>query len=523
MVQNSTNGLRFLKCLEQNGEYLSEIREAICATPRPVGEVFPLASSDEFETGILSALWFVEMESQGDQVREPSQGTFQWIFREPQPNDARWTSFVDWLRKDSGQHIYWITGKAGTGKSTLMKFISNHEETDKLGREQDQRLIARTFPVQWEMFTLLGIPPDSPMTELDLQQALERMIKCNLDTRFIFFVDGIDDLENPDAVVAPFKKPPLFPNIKLCLSSRARTNPKNGSSPGPSLCLEDLNHPDIIQFTQTSLESSRDFSQLRTVSPTQARELVGAIAEKAAGLFLWARIVVSMLLKGLQDGERLSDLRRRLESTPSDLEPLFEKMLDGIPPERIEHASQIFQIVRAAKSPIDLLSLSFADEDDDTLAYDHPIEPLTPDQEAARCDQMQRRLATHCNGLLTTSPSPTTPIPTVHHLHPTIRTYLHRPTTWTRLTTPTPPHLALAHASLLRLRTARLTPTQHHTHTLTNPPPASLAALLLAAVAATAALDAAAAALHADLWDALAATTQTLVARAGLCAAPGCW
>ncbi|GME65733.1 hypothetical protein GTA08_BOTSDO13653 [Neofusicoccum parvum] len=198
-------------------------------------------------------------------------------------------------------------------------------------------------------------------------------------------------------------------------------------------------------------------------------------------------------------------------------------MLDGIPPERIEHASQIFQIVRAAKSPIDLLSLSFADEDDDTLAYDHPIEPPTPDQEAARCDQMQRRLATHCNGLLTTSPSATTPIPTVHHLHPTIRAYLHRPTTWTRLTTPTPPHLALAHASLLRLRTARLTPTQHHTHTLTNPPPASLAALLLAAIAALTALDAAAAALHADLWDALAATTQTLVARAGLCAAPGCW
>lgn len=565
MVQNSKNGQRFLKCLEQNAEYFSQIQEKIRASPRPVGEVFTLASSDEFETGILSALWFAEMQHQGDQIREPCQGTFQWIFRERRPDEVRWASFVDWLRKDSDQHIYWITGKAGAGKSTLLKFICNHEYTDKLGREwaasdrlihaqcyvdnrdvslqasrkrllrtllhrclsQDERLIARTFPVQWEMFTLLGIPPDSPMTELDLQQALERMIKCNLDTRFLFFVDGIDELEESNSLVALFKKPPLYPNIKLCLSSRPRANSRDGSGLGPSLCLEELNCSDIIQFTEASLEKSTGFIHLRAVSPIQTQALVHAIADKAAGVFLWARIVVSMLLQGLEDGERLSDLRRRLESAPGDLEPLFEKMLDSIGPERIEHASQIFEIIQAAKTPVDLLSLSFADEEDETLPYDYPIEPLTQAQEDARADQMRRRLHTHCKGLLDVSPNTT-----VHHLHHTVRDFLHRPEIWTRLTSPQPPrnppfnpHLSLAHASLLRLKSARFTPSQHRTHSLLPhlPPPGTLAALVLTAVHHLSALDRLTRAFHADLWDALARATQALVERGGRCSAAACW
>src|ERR1700733_6219681 len=38
------------------------------------------------------------------------------------------TSFVSWLR-DHSQPVFWISGKAGSGKSTLMKYIRRDERT----------------------------------------------------------------------------------------------------------------------------------------------------------------------------------------------------------------------------------------------------------------------------------------------------------------------------------------------------------------------------------------------------------
>jgi ABC-type molybdenum transport system ATPase subunit/photorepair protein PhrA len=40
-----------------------------------------------------------------------------------------WDSFTDWLLSSST--MCWIHGKAGSGKSTLMHFISEHEKTIK--------------------------------------------------------------------------------------------------------------------------------------------------------------------------------------------------------------------------------------------------------------------------------------------------------------------------------------------------------------------------------------------------------
>lgn len=56
-------------------------------------------------------------------------GTFQWLFDDAH-SSAPWTSFVHWLRNCSG--IYWINGKAASGKSTLMRFICSHNTTREL-------------------------------------------------------------------------------------------------------------------------------------------------------------------------------------------------------------------------------------------------------------------------------------------------------------------------------------------------------------------------------------------------------
>lgn len=73
-------------------------------------------------------------------ISETYQDTYSWIFCDPQQHQKSWSNFAEWL--ESGTGIYWIEGKAGCGKSTLMKYIATHAKTtDGLNRwaGHDQR------------------------------------------------------------------------------------------------------------------------------------------------------------------------------------------------------------------------------------------------------------------------------------------------------------------------------------------------------------------------------------------------
>jgi hypothetical protein len=73
---------------------------------------------------ILANLRFPTIWHREEAICEAHQKTFSWLFEScPQPsvNTRPWSNFVKWLSEDGG--IYWINGKAGSGKSTLIKYI----------------------------------------------------------------------------------------------------------------------------------------------------------------------------------------------------------------------------------------------------------------------------------------------------------------------------------------------------------------------------------------------------------------
>jgi hypothetical protein len=65
----------------------------------------------------LHTLRFPEMELRQSAIPEAHTATYQWLFAEQY-------HFVEWLK--SPEKIFWVSGKPGSGKSTLMKFISDH-------------------------------------------------------------------------------------------------------------------------------------------------------------------------------------------------------------------------------------------------------------------------------------------------------------------------------------------------------------------------------------------------------------
>ena len=101
---------------------------------------------------VLNNLFYHEISLRQVQVANEFDGienSYEWIFDEPSSiiNDSepRWASFSEWLR--SGNKIYWINGKAGSGKSTLMYHICEHKRKDKLLNEwsAQRKLLTPTF------------------------------------------------------------------------------------------------------------------------------------------------------------------------------------------------------------------------------------------------------------------------------------------------------------------------------------------------------------------------------------------
>jgi hypothetical protein len=86
-------------------------------------------SADDQYKRFLASLKYDEMNSRRSAITISHEKTFGWIFGES--IQGPWDNFIHWLK--SGEHkIYWISGKAGSGKSTLMKFIIDSEETKKV-------------------------------------------------------------------------------------------------------------------------------------------------------------------------------------------------------------------------------------------------------------------------------------------------------------------------------------------------------------------------------------------------------
>lgn len=99
--------------------------------PRSVRElrIREKALRTQVNSDILESLAFEAQTERYEGVAEAHEHTFQWIFEKTLPEDANWDNFVDWLERGDG--LYWINGKAGSGKSTLMKYICHHALTQK--------------------------------------------------------------------------------------------------------------------------------------------------------------------------------------------------------------------------------------------------------------------------------------------------------------------------------------------------------------------------------------------------------
>ena len=387
---------------------------------------------------LLRSLHFNAMKNRETQIVPAHAETLKWLV-----DPSSCSNVAEWLRNQNG--IYWINGKAGSGKSTLMKYLVDHPQTTKLLQTWagTQTLVTASVYFWYAgtvlqksqeglfrslLFEILRQTPDlirvvcasklaafrpfeqeiEPWTDSELREAIGLLKgETGMNARFCFFIDGLDEYNgHPDEIIDVLQSLSSLPNIKICISSR----PSNefidafGSDSSPRLALEDLTREDIRTYVKQTLEISPRFVIMKQNDP-RSQDLVQEIVDKARGVFLWVVLVTRSLLNGVRNGDRISDLQRRLREFPETLEKYFSHMYFSIEATYREQTAQTFKFVLAAADgefeQLSLILFSFLDEEDLDAAVVNPCRnPLTESEISSRQDVMRRRLIGRCKGLV---------------------------------------------------------------------------------------------------------------------------
>lgn len=393
---------------------------------------------------ILDCLFFRQITDRIEDVAQAHEDTFGWVYQDSTTTMAQklWSRLIDWLEQGSG--CYWVNGKAGSGKSTLMKHICRHALTQQaltvwagentlvtasfffwnlgstLQKSQEgllrsllhdilskhQYLIPSIFPSLCRAVivekNISLIAPSFP----ELRKAFSYLANHVSSIKICLFIDGVDEYDgNHFQILDLISTLSSSKTVKLVVSSRPINPCIDAFSRWPSLRLQDLTYDDIRRYVEIELGGHPNMKKLVDREGPAASELLSEVSHKASGVFLWVKLVVISLTEGLQNHDRISDLRRRLDLLPADLEQLYRHMLGSMLPLYQQQASCFFQIVLRSTEvqqelPMTLRQLSYAEELDPIASSksQHLALPMT--QELARCEATERRVRSRCCGLI---------------------------------------------------------------------------------------------------------------------------
>ncbi|MCJ1360311.1 MAG: hypothetical protein MMC33_010316 [Icmadophila ericetorum] len=403
------------------------------------------ADVDKRTSDMLHSLYFPEWEERYTNVTQAYAKTFNWIFERPEES-LPWDDFRDWLEKDGGSDkmIYWIAGKPGSGKSTLMRYLSRDKRTKNylqrwaggkalltascffwnLGSpmQKSQKGLIQSLlyqllrqrpdlcevasPWRWNSYEP-GVPRPGPWNTNELLRVFNDVIdRLDSSSKMCFFIDGLDEFEGNEAAHTELIELLIeiselrFGTIKICVSSRPWDVFRISFEQRPCLKLQDLTANDIKTYVKDVLEKDAKFRMFQRNHTTECAELIKSVVHRAAGVFLWVYLVVRSLKEGLQNLDTVRDLQRRLDAIPDDLQKYFSHMMGTLDPFYLREASHLFQVAMKSHETLSLMTCTYVEEESDDFALQAEIKGLSLEEIKATQDRMARRLDICCKGLL---------------------------------------------------------------------------------------------------------------------------
>lgn len=402
---------------------------------------------------ILNHIAVDRLTARFDEVENAHMRTFSWLLdaKGAQPSETVKENYarrnlIDWLLHGNG--IFHISGKPGSGKSTLVKLLCETPETAKylkvwagdkslvlanfffsasgtkaqrsmngLMRSlihatllQTPDLTQKLFPTQW---SLAKGNKSIHVSDRDIEVAFDCLTNtdhCSGRHKFAFFIDGLDEYEgDPEPMVQQLfqwtRSNPL--NIKICVSSRELLIFRERFSHCMKLRIHEITHRDIEAYVNARLADNEDFSARR--DQEKVLQIATKVVEKADGVFLWVKVVIQGLLEGLLAEDRLEDLEQKVNEIPRELDELYQAVFDKLrhhrfPSDRTKAMRYLSVMVmhhsHPEARPLLLLDYSFLDEYDQNVTSRRPHREITRQDLEERLKRARKQLYRKCLGLL---------------------------------------------------------------------------------------------------------------------------
>ena len=383
---------------------------------------------------LLDSLWFNELWSREERIVDAHRQTFEWIFDSTGKGIGRWDNYVEWLK--CGKGLYWIKGKAGSGKSTLMSFLgqdSRIPEALKVWAADRSILVPKFYfwsggtPMEkstegllrsllWQILNQLPdlqvsdpgqgdgraiiAEPIAAWTERRLRAKLmETVQKASQTHHLCFFIDGLDEFAgDQEGLISIIQHLVQSPGIKMCLSSRPDHIFVHAFASSATLQLQDLTKIDIQRFVKDELQGGLQESQMASQGSEWLQELTEEIVRKAQGVFLWVSLAVKDQIRGLRNDDSLEQLRERLTYLPDEVEGIYARMLSQIEKSYRQEASIFMQIaLHGEDSSLFSHVLASQKDLDAILSSDDPMPEL---ELVAMSERIKKRIGIACAGLL---------------------------------------------------------------------------------------------------------------------------
>jgi len=334
------------------------------------------------QTAIQNAVHFRDLSERYHEISAAADNTFSWIFKDASgqlaSNKQLILPFEAWLEK--GEGIFHISGKPGSGKSTLMKYLCAHTRTkstlkqwagDKglvIGRfffwsrggqmqksllgliralayhviTQCPDVIPGIFPQHWDpaAYDVLGQGPAVSLENDDILRAFQQLVAVEdiyENYRYCFFIDGLDEFDEPLQTYTGLISS-LWSwvktsqgHLKLCVSSRELPPFHQRFDPSQRLRLQDLTIADIRSVVRQTIQQEQIFMNQILADKEDMDRLQQAIISKADGVFLWVVLTLKSVCEALQTGESISDTLQVLDTLPQKLEDFLQYIVDSIP------------------------------------------------------------------------------------------------------------------------------------------------------------------------------------------------